>query len=124
MRACSRATPATLQPCHSAALRPCSPATPCNPATPCSPSIHPLSASNNLKYSANLWLHNYDFRGPNTHGCEMHGNAKRTSNAAAALNLELLEPTFEDYLPPIRQDTSVDGRAADEEEEEPPKIEL
>ena len=24
-----------------------------------------------LKYSSNLWLHMYDFRGPNTHGCEM-----------------------------------------------------
>jgi hypothetical protein len=24
-----------------------------------------------LKYSANLWLHMHDFRGPNTHGCDL-----------------------------------------------------
>ena len=23
------------------------------------------------KYSANLWLHQHDFRGPNTHGCDL-----------------------------------------------------
>ncbi|EOD40841.1 hypothetical protein EMIHUDRAFT_222192 [Emiliania huxleyi CCMP1516] len=24
-----------------------------------------------LKYAANLWLHQFDFRGPNTHGCDL-----------------------------------------------------
>lgn len=30
-----------------------------------------------LKYSANLWLHQYDFRGPNTHGCPMDRRSRR-----------------------------------------------
>ena len=30
-----------------------------------------------LKYSANLWLHQYDFRGPNTHGCDLGQRVKR-----------------------------------------------
>ena len=29
-----------------------------------------------LKYSANLWLHQYDFRGPNTHGCDLGAKMK------------------------------------------------
>ena len=29
------------------------------------------------KYSANLWLHQYDFRGPNTHGCDLGQRVKR-----------------------------------------------
>ena len=24
-----------------------------------------------LKYAANLWLHQFDFRGPNAHGCDL-----------------------------------------------------
>jgi len=30
-----------------------------------------------LKFSANLWLHMYDFRGPNVHGCEMDKHGRR-----------------------------------------------
>ena len=33
------------------------------------------------KFSANLWLHQYDFRGPNVHGCDM-GTRVRTAGAA------------------------------------------
>ena len=29
-----------------------------------------------LKFSANLWLHQHDFRGPNTNGCDMGGAMK------------------------------------------------
>lgn len=43
------------------------------------------------KYSANLWLHNYDFRGPNTHGCDVGSRVKRTGVAAG-----LEEPTESD----------------------------
>ena len=32
------------------------------------------------KYSSNLWLHMYDFRGPNVHGCNM-GHRVRTQSA-------------------------------------------
>ena len=35
-----------------------------------------------LKYSANLWLHQYDFRGPNTHGCDLGKIVKRAGWAA------------------------------------------
>ena len=50
-----------------------------------------------LKFSANLWLHQYDFRGPNVHGCEMAQRVKRTGRAAG------LEPA--------------DGEIDDEDEE-------
>ena len=40
------------------------------------------------KYSANLWLHQYDFRGPNTHGCEMAMRVKRTGRAAGEVDEE------------------------------------
>jgi hypothetical protein len=30
-----------------------------------------------MKFSANLWLHQYDFRGPNVHGCEMDRKARK-----------------------------------------------
>ena len=35
-----------------------------------------------IKYSANLWLHQYDFRGPNTHGCDLGKRVKRRGRAA------------------------------------------
>lgn len=35
-----------------------------------------------IKYSANLWLHQYDFRGPNTHGCDLGKHVKRRGRAA------------------------------------------
>jgi len=38
-----------------------------------------------LKYSANLWLHQYDFRGPNTHGCDLGQRVKRAGWAAVGL---------------------------------------
>ena len=40
-----------------------------------------LPPSAGLKFSANLWLHQYDFRGPNIHGCDM-GKRVLHSNAA------------------------------------------
>ena len=33
--------------------------------------------SQGLKFSANLWLHQYDFRGPNMHGCDMAKRVQR-----------------------------------------------
>ena len=46
-----------------------------------------------LKYSANLWLHNYDFRGPNTHGCDV---GTRVTRAAADVAAGLDAPTQSD----------------------------
>ena len=37
-----------------------------------------------LKYSANLWLHQYDFRGPNTHGCDLTQRVKRPAWALSS----------------------------------------
>ena len=48
-----------------------------------------------LKYSANLWLHQYDFRGPNTHGCELGKRVKRTGRAVDA-GLPSSEEVLED----------------------------
>ena len=33
-----------------------------------------------LKYSSNLWLHQYDFRTPNMHGCDMRAGVDRASH--------------------------------------------
>ena len=32
-----------------------------------------------LKYSSNLWLHQYDFQRPNTHGCDMGKRVDRSA---------------------------------------------
>ena len=45
-----------------------------------------------LKLSANLWLHNYDFRGPNVHGCDMGKRVrKRVPQRAPLQDLQLTE---------------------------------
>ena len=41
-----------------------------------------LPPTGGLKFSANLWLHNYDFRTPNRRGCDM-GSLVRSPGAGA-----------------------------------------
>jgi len=36
-----------------------------------------------MKFSANLWLHQYDFRGPNTHGCDVRRQVDRSQLSPA-----------------------------------------
>ena len=66
-----------------------------------------LPPTEGLKYSANLWLHQYDFRGPNVHGCDL---AKRVRSRNAA-----------DRALPRRHGADLPGRegnALDNDEEE------
>jgi hypothetical protein len=42
-----------------------------------------------LKYSANLWLHQYDFRSPNMHGCDMRKTIDRSRHAWPVHDAEL-----------------------------------
>lgn len=46
-----------------------------------------------VKFSANLWLHQYDFRGPNTHGCDMKSRLSREVFAWPEDDLALAERT-------------------------------
>ena len=39
------------------------------------------------RYSANLWLHQHDFRGPNTHGCDL-SDAMENLEVKTAQDLE------------------------------------
>jgi len=44
-----------------------------------------LPPTGGLKYSANLWLHQYDFRTPNTHGCDVRKRITRPIPASGVL---------------------------------------
>ena len=46
------------------------------------------------KFSANLWLHMYDFRGPNVHGCDMGKRVRSPTRTTTAR--ELHRPANED----------------------------
>ena len=69
-----------------------------------------------LKFSANLWLHMYDFRGPNTHGCDM---AKRVRKRTTAVPSRLRQ-----RLDAQHKERGLEDNEEDEEDEEEAKIEL
>jgi len=63
-----------------------------------------------LKFSANLWLHQYDFRGPNTRGCDL---GKRVSKGVDV-----------NYDRDDDDDDDDDDDERDDDDDEPPKVEL
>ena len=60
-----------------------------------------LPPTGGLKFSANLWLHQYDFRGPNRHGCDMARYIDRSSFAWPSSDADLAERTNRTWGTPV-----------------------